>query len=315
MTTGKQIDDRNSLLTKEEFEDLEDKTKFFTTTSNKKIAYHDFGDPNGKPIIFFHGTGSHIHSLLLHKPAVEYGFRMITPDRPGVGDSDFYKWELTDFAKDVEGLADHLELNTFGIMGISGGGPTLYATAYTFPERLNFCVDLACAKPVFTDPEMIKDQGLADKFYAKVGAKLPLALFEIPYGILGTMQKIFKSPKSFAKMFNDSLCEADKLIFDMPDFQYVFMHDFQYLFKHGAKGPAYDAQTNYRKWDFDIREVEFPVQVYQGSDDKFIPPKHSNWLIGKLKNVNITTYEKQGHFYHVVYGYQLLRTVKEKFLG
>ena len=310
-----QTDPRTSLLSKEEFEELENQVKSFTTRNNKKVIYHEFGDPNGEPIFFYHGTGSHIHSLLLHEPAKEYGFRMITPDRPGVGDSEFWEWQLTDFAGDVSDLADHLNIGKFGIMGISGGGPTLYATAYKIPERLNFCVDLACAKPVFTDPEMIKDQGMADKFYAKVGAKLPLALFEIPYGILGTMQRMMKSPKSFAKMFESSLSDTDKEIFDNPDFQYLFMHDFQYLFKHGAKGPAYDAQTNYREWDFDIKNVEFPIQVYQGGADKFIPPMHSQWLIGKLKNVNISTYEGQGHFYHVVYGYQLLKSVKEKYFG
>lgn len=309
------LDTRKSLLSKEEFESLEMNAKEFTTKAGKKIIYHDFGDPAGSPIIFFHGTGSHIHSLLLHKPALEYGFRVITPDRPGVGDSEFYEWELTDFAKDMKDLIDELGLDKVGIMGLSGGGPTLYATAHIMPERLNFCVDLACAKPVYKDKDMIKDLGSADKFYAKVGAKLPLMLFEIPYGVIGTMQKVLKSPKSFAKMFKESLCEADQKIFDDEVFQYLFMKDFSHLFKHGVKGPAYDAKTNYREWDFDIKDVDYQVQVYHGTADKFVPLKFSQWLVGKLKNIDIKTYEGEGHFYHIVYGYQLLKSIKEKFFN
>jgi pimeloyl-ACP methyl ester carboxylesterase len=307
------LDKRISLLNKEEYFELENKPLEFITKDKKKIVYHDFGDPNGIPIIFFHGTGSHIHSLLLHKPALEFGFRIITPDRPGVGDSEFHNWSLLGFAEDMKDLLDSLVIDKAGIMGLSGGGPTLYATAYTMPERLKFVVDLACSKPVYTDPEMIKDLGATDKFYAKAGSKLPLVLFEIPYSFIGIMQKVFKNPKSFAKMFKESLCEADSLIFENPEFQYLFMQDFQNLFKHGSKGPAYDAKTNYKDWGFDLSKIQTPVQVYHGTADKFIPLMYSEWLKERISNLKITTYEGEGHFYHIVYGYQLLKTVKEDF--
>jgi hypothetical protein len=41
------------------------------------------------------------------------------------------------------------------------------------------------------------------------------------------MQKVMKSPKSFAKMFESSLCPADKELFKLPELQYLFMRDFQ----------------------------------------------------------------------------------------
>jgi pimeloyl-ACP methyl ester carboxylesterase len=303
-----------SVPSKQELEDLEKNVKFFKTQSGCRLAYHEYGDPSGHPMIFYHGTGSHVHGMLLHKPAIENGFRIIAPDRPGVAKSDFRKgWTIIEYAHDIADLADHLEISTFGAIGISGGGPTLMASAFAIPDRLNCVIDLACAMPLYNDPNIVKQLGSADRFYAKIGSKLPLGLFKIPFSILGILQKLLKSPKTFIKMFASSLCDADKAIFAQPDFQYLFMRDFQELFLHGSKGPAYDAQTVYKNWGFNLADIKIHIEVFQGTADLFIPMKFSEFLENSAKNVRLNLIKDQGHFYHVAYGYQLLSKVKELF--
>jgi pimeloyl-ACP methyl ester carboxylesterase len=303
-----------SILTRLEIEDLEKKVQFFKTRWNTSLAFHEYGDPNGRPIFYYHGTGSHINGMLLHKPALKFGFRIIAPDRPGVAQSDFRSgWTLLEYAQDLADLADHLGIGSFGAIGISGGGPTLMASAFAIPNRLDCVVDLACAMPVYSDLEMLKHLGTMDRLFAKLGTRLPLALFKIPFSILGLMQTIMKSPKSFAKMFNSSLCTSDKEIFAHPDFQYLFMRDFQELFRHGAKGPAYDAQTVYKKWGFNLSDINIPIEVFHGSADKFVPIKFSEYLARNAKKVHINEVEGQGHFWHLAYGYQLLSKVKKLF--
>ena len=52
------------------------------------------------------------------------GVRFIAPDRPGYGASTYApKRTLPDLAEDVRELADHLGLERFGVVGLSGGGP------------------------------------------------------------------------------------------------------------------------------------------------------------------------------------------------
>ena len=188
-----------SLLTKLKIEDLEKKVNFFKTRWDTSLAYHEYGDPNGHPIFYYHGTGSHINGMLLHKPALKFGFRIIAPDRPGVAQTDFRQgWTLLEYAQVLADLADHLGIGSFGAIGISGGGPTLMASAFATPDRLNCVIDLACAMPVYSDIEMVKQLGSMDRLFAKIGTRLPLALFKIPFSILGLMQTIMKSPKSFA---------------------------------------------------------------------------------------------------------------------
>ena len=187
------------------------------------------------------------------------------------------------------------------------------ASALTIPNRLNCVVDLACAMPVYRDPNMLKHLGAADRFFANLGSRLPLGLFKIPFSILGMMQKLLKSPKSFAKMFASSLCDADKAIFELPEFQYLFMRDFQELFRYGSKGPAYDAQTVYKEWGFNLSDIGIHIEVFQGTEDMFVPMIFSEFLKKTAKNVRINRIEGQGHFCHLAYGYQMLGKVKELF--
>lgn len=303
-----------SILSIHEIEELEKKVQFHKTRHGAYLAFHEYGDTKGRPIIFYHGTGSHVHGMLLHKPGLEYGFRVIAPDRPGVAQSDFRPgWTPLDYAQDMSDLADHLGIGSFGAIGISGAGPTLMASAFAIPNRLHFVVDLACAMPVYADPEMAAYLGTMDRFYAKLGTRLPLAVFRIPFSFLGIMQTIMRSPKSFAKMFNSSLCLADEEIFKLPDFQYLLMRDFQELFRHGSKGPSYDAQTVYKQWGFSFSDIDIHIEVFHGTADKFVPLKFSEYLAKTAKSVRINSIIDQGHFYHLVYGYQLLKKVKDLF--
>lgn len=305
-----------STLSNVEIEEIERTVQFHTTRQGTRLAFHEYGDPAGRPLFFYHGTGSHVHGMLLHKPGLKYGFRIIAPDRPGIGQSDFRPgWTILEYAQDMADLADRLGIASFGAVGISGGGPTLMASALAIPSRLRYVVDLACAMPLYSDPAMVEELGVMDRLYAWLGTRLPLALFAIPFSLLGMFQTVVKSPGSFAKMFDSSLCPADKEIFALPEFQKLFLRDFQELFRQGARGAAYDAQTVYRPWGFRISDIEMHIEVFQGDADRFIPVKFSEYLVANAKDVRLNLLEGQGHFAHLAYGYQTLRAVVERFHG
>ena len=90
-------------------------------------------------------------------------------------------------------------------------------------------------------------------------------------------------------MFDSSLCPADKELFSVPDFQYLFMRDFQELFRNGAGGPAYDAQTVYREWGFNLSDIDIHIEVFQGAADRFIPPRFSEFLARKVRAPDSTS--------------------------
>jgi pimeloyl-ACP methyl ester carboxylesterase len=283
-----------------------------TTRHGTQLAYHEYGDPAGRPIIFFHNSGSHVCAMLLHGPAAARGFRVIVPDRPGTGRSGFIPgWSALGFAQVVADLADVLGLGTFGAMGLSGGGPTLMAAAFSMPERLEFVVDLACAMPLYGDAAERAQLGAADRLYARLGAGLPLPLFQAPFSVIGLSQRLLRSPRSFARLFASSLCPADKALFAIPELQYVIMRDFQEFFRQGSRAAAYDAQVVYKDWGFALADVATHIEVYQGADDRFVPPRFSEYLARTAPDVRLTLLEGEGHFCHLADGDKTLARVAE----
>lgn len=299
--------DKPDIIGREEIDELQATVKFLACKDGRRLAYYEYGDPSGTPIIFAHGTGSHVHVMLLHHAAKRKKFRIIVPDRPGVGQSDFQPGrKILDGAADIAALADHLGIGKFGVMGISGGGPTVLACAYSLADRLLFAVDLAGAVPLYRDPEALKKLGTMDRFYAKIGAKLPLWLFQVPFSLIGFQMRTMKSPQAFVKMMGSSMCKPDMDLFLMPDMAYILMRDFQELFLKGAKGPSYDAQVIYLDWGFDLSKIKTRVEIRHGTEDRWVPLMFSEWLSKTVPGARLTAISGQGHFYHMAYGDETL---------
>ena len=299
-----------SLLHPEELEALHRDVRFFQSRHGNRLSYHDFGDPDGEPILFFHGTGTHVHALQLHRPAQHYGLRIIVADRPGVAQSEFRRgWTLLEFAEDMADLLDHLRIATAGAVGVSGGGPSLLATAYRFPERLRYVVSLACVMPVPPEPRYQQDIGLSIRIMAALGRHLPLEVFRLPYSLLGFLQTRMKSPEAFARLFASSLSEADQALFRDSDFQYQFMRDFQELFRHGSRGPAYDVQNFHKPWGFDLADITLPIDAVHGDEDRIVPPVFSDYLKEHAREVRLEILPGEGHLCHTGKGFDTLRRV------
>ena len=106
----------------------------------RALAYAEHGSPRGIPIVHCHGApSSRVEGNLIINAAVaeELGLRVIIPDRPGIGRSDFQvDRRIVDWPSDVLELATALELDTFGVLGESGGAPYALACGAQIPERV-----------------------------------------------------------------------------------------------------------------------------------------------------------------------------------
>jgi pimeloyl-ACP methyl ester carboxylesterase len=113
----------------------------------RRIGYAEFGDAKGLPVLAIHGTpGSRYMFALTDQAARERGLRIIAPERPGYGLSDYRRRDaLAQTAEDVNALADGLGLDRFALIGVSGGGPHAMAAAASIPDRVAL---LALISPV-----------------------------------------------------------------------------------------------------------------------------------------------------------------------
>ncbi len=97
----------------------------FKLSDGRVLAYEQYGDADGRPVFFFHGTPG---SRLFHPPdevTRRTGVRLICVDRPGYGGSTFQPGrQILDWPADIAALADALGLRTFAVAGHSGEGLT-----------------------------------------------------------------------------------------------------------------------------------------------------------------------------------------------
>jgi pimeloyl-ACP methyl ester carboxylesterase len=110
-----------------------------TLPDGRRLSWHEFGDPDGAPVIYTSGTPvSGLGGASYDQAAQTAGLRWISPDKPGYGDSDYHrKRSLTSWADDLTALAGHLGLDRFALAGESGGGPFTLAAAHQLAGRVD----------------------------------------------------------------------------------------------------------------------------------------------------------------------------------
>ena len=120
------------------------KLGFATTSDGVKIAYAVTG--SGPPVIYVLGWGTHLERGVQSPLYDRFGFiakmseqnTLVRYDGRGFGLSERH---VTDFsidarARDIEAVADALQLTRFSIYAVSGGGPAAIDFAARHPERV-----------------------------------------------------------------------------------------------------------------------------------------------------------------------------------
>jgi 3-oxoadipate enol-lactonase len=101
-----------------------------------RLAVHDGG--MGLPVVLLHGFPLSSAIWEPVRPALEQGYRLITPDLRGMGQSDTpgHGYGMDTLAEDVVHLANALGLGRFVLGGHSMGGYVTFRVAARWPERL-----------------------------------------------------------------------------------------------------------------------------------------------------------------------------------
>jgi pimeloyl-ACP methyl ester carboxylesterase len=101
-----------------------------------RLAYTDFGNRQGFPLLIQHGLIASIHDEGLFGSLIENGRRLISMARPGYGESSPYPMEnLAEWGEIVSRLVEELGLPQFDVLGMSSGAPYSYAIGYRLPEK------------------------------------------------------------------------------------------------------------------------------------------------------------------------------------
>lgn len=270
----------------------------------KLLAWNEFGDPAGKPVFYYHGwPSSRLQARLAHHLAAERGIRLISMDRPGIGRSTLVpKRTLDEWPELMARFADHLGLEKFGQLGVSGGGPYVLACAAKIPERLTGSAVLAGMVPLpLTDQGR---SGLHPIYRLLIPLrKLPAPLFTLGFKIAAFTCKC--PPDRFPMtLLVKSLAEKDRTIMlHSKEIWEVLTRSFTegVVSSSGGQGVMTDAEIYLSKPGFKVETVNHPIHYWHGGDDRNIPISLVRDLSEQMPKAELNIKEDLGHFSLAVY--------------
>jgi len=270
----------------------------------RRLAYAEFGDPGGKPAFFFHGfPGSRLGAAIGDAGARRHGIRLIAPDRPGIGLSDFQpKRRITDWPGDVAQLADALGIDRFAVAGISGGGPYSLACASGIPERLTATAVISGVGPM-SRAGASEGMTLANRIIFTLSRLSPLTA-RIPMVLMDQATRRF-GDRAIAQAMK-AMPAPDRKVLEDPALMRMLKEDATEAMRHGTRGAALEGWLYTRPWGFRLEDIRVPVHLWQGGADLNVPIAMGREMAERLPNCIATFYEDEGHLLAVPHADEIM---------
>ncbi len=266
-------------------------TNSVTLSDGRVLAFEDYGDPAGFPVLSFHGgLSSRLDAAPAHEAALAMGVRLVSPDRPGMGLSTFQRGrQLTDWPADVEHLARALGMDRFAVMGWSAGGPYAAVCAAKLTRRVTAAALLSSSVPL-------------DLYGTTRGLSMEdrvlLALSRHTPRLASTVMKISIVNASNARLLRAAMRAfppADQTFlteWGPPDHALDFVRE---AVRQGTEGCVLDYRIFGDPWGFGLEEIRVPVQIWEGSDDRTGPPDYREFLRRRIPQATVTVVGGEGH--------------------
>jgi pimeloyl-ACP methyl ester carboxylesterase len=263
--------------------------------SGAKLAFNEYGDARGTPVFFFHGWPSSLTMATITDAAArELGIRIISADRPGISESTLqHDRQLLHWPPVVRELAEHLAIEQFSVLGISGGAPYAYATAWALRERVRAIGVVSGAPPI---AELDDHGGLLRLYrtmlrFRQSNPKFlrlcfhvvqPFAARRIPIRLRPLFLKIFQ-PIDAAVLQDSAAFEA-------------CFESARRAWRGSVEGVMIDAQVYATPWGFMLEEVGAPVRLWHGAKDRAFSFRLAEEIAGRLPNCKLRIVDGAGHF-------------------
>jgi pimeloyl-ACP methyl ester carboxylesterase len=253
------------------------------------------GAGDGLAVLVHNGTPM---SRLLFAPCVEdaeqRGIRLIGYDRPGYGGSTPHPGRsVADAAHDVTAIADALGIDRLAMWGISGGGPHALACAALLPERVVAVASLASVAP-YPAEGLDWLAGMGEANVAEFGLALEGRQALEPFLRQEREAMLAAGPAGLADAMRTLLSPTDQAVFTGEAADYMF-EAFRAGNEERLDGWLDDDLAFAKPWGFDLEQIEVPVLLWQGAEDRFVPFAHGEWLARRIPTVDARLSPDDGH--------------------
>ncbi len=266
-------------------------TSIVTLSDGRNLAYEEYGDPQGTPVLSFHGCpSSRLDAAPAHPAALSLGIRLISPDRPGIGRSTYQPHRrLLDWPDDVAQLTEALGIERFAAMGWSSGGPYAAGCAARMKERVTNVALLSSAVPLDIYGTM---RGLSSDdrillFLVRRVPRLASALMRVTIADASDALLLRELRRSFPAVDRAVLTERGS-----PTDALVILRE---AMRQGTRGCLQDYRIFGDPWGFSLGEISAPVHIWEGTEDRTGPPEYRVFLKREIPHASVTVVPGEGH--------------------
>ena len=266
----------------------------------RMLAYAEYGDSNGIPVLGVHGTPGtrHIFSLA-DASARKSGLRVIAPNRAGIGDSDDRPdHSIAGHVEDALALLDHLGVKEFAALGFSGGGPYTAEVARQVPHRIR-ALTLVSAHVQGVQP------GPGHRILMKLAnvsipaARLMFLAIAIPAVTVPNFSRLLIGP---------GLNHSDRQTMKDREIRRCLTKGIAGVLWSG-RATALEARNFYREHPPSPIALDAPVRIWHGAEDKVIVPKAALIYSRMFPGSHLVIIPQVGHLWGLVACDQVLATL------
>jgi pimeloyl-ACP methyl ester carboxylesterase len=239
---------------------------FLELSDGRHLCWAEYGDPNGKSVFLFHGNpGSRLAWGAMPGTPFVPGVRLVAPDRPGYGRTDFKPHALERWPEDVVELADHLGIDRFAVFGPSGGAPYALACAWKIPKRLTAVGVFGAVGP--NAPEAVNGVLPSVRVLWRIAKPLQWAV-RLQMWLMSLAAR--RNPTRLAEMLGHLELKAeDMTTLGRPEILELFRVDFPEAYRQNGIGSAYDA-TIPANWPIPLQEIRTKVRLWHAERDPLV---------------------------------------------
>lgn len=212
--------------------------KKFLYKNNQHIAYAEYGNPAGFPLIVQHGMIASIRDGALFGNHLGAHARILCMARPGYGESSPITMEsYKEWGNVVACFANELSLAAFDVFSSSAGAPYGYAIGCACPDAVRNMY-VYSGMPAFYDQQVQANW---------------------PYPITRNMTRT-ESEKIAYDLFFANVPEA---VLESDDVRDSMMNN--------CFGVAQDLRIRFENWGFELSEVKAKVYMQHSKEDEVLP--------------------------------------------
>ncbi len=252
-------------------------SKFITLPNGTNTHLRDEGNLEAPTIVFVHGHSEDLHTWDKLMKNLERKYRIVRYDlrRHGLtGPAPDNEYKIENYVSDLSMLVDHLEIETFVLLGHSMGGRISLKYSMANPERVNGLILLSASGAPREE---------------KTSPPMALRLMKNPFG-RALIKRIWSpnlAKKSLMDMVHDESLITDYEVERMWDFS-RYPGNMEAMFREFSNN-----WPDFKSKDFENFAIK--TLLIWGKEDTVCPTSMGEWYHAHLQNSAMVQVPKIGH--------------------